>query len=81
MAAGGQATPSGGVAGPPPPQGGQGGQGGVFGPTERPMEDPNQGSDTIAPQLEDAQQTLRILYSQFPHPSIGRLLDPRPDAR
>ncbi len=60
-----QASPA-----PPAPPGG-----GVFGPSERPGEDPNTGLMSRG-QLaaENVDDYLRILYSQFPHPAIARLI-------
>ncbi len=74
MAAGGSAvgSPAGGGGGPAPAP-----AGGAFGPTQRPNESNSQGILTPSqnPAAADPQAVLRILYGQFPHPAIGRLID------
>ena len=50
------------------------GGGGAFGPTQRPSESPSQ-QVTNNPVAQNPQEALRVMYSQFPHPAIKRLLD------
>ena len=73
MAAGGQAAPSMGGGGPaggttaPPID--------VFGPTGRPNEPATQGLERqgmINP--DDPDMMLKLIYDQFPHPSLARLI-------
>ncbi len=68
--AGGAPVPSQASSAPPAPGGG-----GVFGPSERPGEDPNTGMMTRGQAVaEDVDGYLRVLYSQFPHPAIAALI-------
>ena len=47
----------------------------VFGPTERPGEDPSTGGQLRGPMVaQDVEGFLRVLYAQFPHPAIYQLL-------
>ena len=63
---GGGGVPTGGAG---PPAGG-----GAFGPTQRPGESP---SAPVAnnPVAQNPQEALRVMYANFPHPAIKRLLD------
>ena len=56
---------------------GQAGGSRPFGPTQRPNESNSAGVGTPAtnPMVADPQAVLRILYGQFPHPAIRRLID------
>lgn len=49
----------------------------VFGPTQRPGQDPRMGSSALpsTPLARNPQAALRVMYSKFPHPAIQRLLD------
>lgn len=59
-----------------------GGVGGIFGPTERPAESNTMGAiPMVDPTMEDADATLRVLYSRFPHPNIEAMLNKRLDTR
>ncbi len=71
MAAGGPAPPSGGVAEAGAPAGQAGG--GVFGPTTQPGATPAVGTPRQA-MVEDPQMFLRVLYGEYPHPAIAKLL-------
>ncbi len=68
--------------GPPSGGGGQaqgGGPpvGGAFGPTQRPNESNAQGASIQQqnPLASNPQAALRVMYAQFPHPAIKRLID------
>lgn len=51
--------------------------GGIFGPTQRPAEDPLRGLDAEQRALEaDPTEFVRVLYQLYPHPDIARLIDP-----
>lgn len=51
------------------------GMGGVFGPTERPGEDPGTGAGGVGGMVaQDVNGFIQILYSKFPHPAIGSLM-------
>lgn len=75
MAAGGGGAPPSGPAGaagaggsPLPPMD-------VFGPTERPDESVTAGLDTAGlMNPDDPDMMLQLMYEQFPHPSLGRLI-------
>ena len=54
----------------PAPTGG----GGAFGPTQRPNESPS-APVTNNPVAQNPQEALRVMYANFPHPAIKRLLD------
>jgi hypothetical protein len=75
------AGPTAGAASPQPAGGGGGAPRqaptGVFGPTQRPNESNSAGIGTPQgnPMVGDPQAVLRILYGQFPHPAIRRLID------
>ena len=76
MAAGGpgpmgKGRPGGGGAAPPPQQGG------AFGPTQRPNEPNDAGAQgqPMNPVAQNPQAFMRVLYSQFQHPAIERLVD------
>jgi len=50
--------------------------GGAFGPTQRPNEANTAGAgQQMNPVAQNPQAFLRVLYSQFPHPAIERLVD------
>ncbi len=75
---------AGSTAGAPSPQsaglgGGAAGQApaGVFGPTQRPNESNSAGIQGPAgnPLATNPQAVLRVMYAQFPHPAIARLID------
>ena len=74
------APPSATAAPSPRQQGGVGNaQAGVpmFGPTERPNEDPTTGlaDPSSNPIAANPQLALRVIYGKFPHPAIARLID------
>jgi hypothetical protein len=66
------APPSGGGV----PTGGAGPEagGGAFGPSQRPNESPS-APVTNNPAAQNPQEALRVMYANFPHPAIKRLLD------
>jgi len=74
MAGGPPSVPTGtggGNLAPPPAAGG-----GAFGPTQRPNESNMMGAEQpMNPVAQNPQAFLRVLYSQFPHPAIARLVD------
>ena len=72
MAGGGPATPAAGGAMPTPPPAANAG---AFGPTQRPNESNMLGAEQMTPMAQNPQAFLRVLYSQFPHPAIARLVD------
>ena len=76
MAAGGPASPGGPGSPTAAPTTAMGG--GVFGATDRPGEPLAAPSGMANPMAQDPQATLRMLYSVFPHPNIGKLIDKRP---
>ena len=76
MAAGGPQAPGGAGSPTAPPSTPMGG--GVFGATDRPGESIAAPSGMANPMAQDPQATLRMLYSVFPHPNIGKLIDKRP---
>ena len=65
--------PTGGTGAPAPPIAQDGG-GGAFGPTQRPNESPS-APVTNNPVAQNPQEALRVMYANFPHPAIKRLLD------
>ena len=67
--AAGGGVPTGGAG----PGGQPGGGGGVFGPSTQPGATPVTGTPRQA-MVEDPQMFLRVLYGEFPHPAIAKLL-------
>ena len=68
--------PTGGTGAPAPPIAQDGG-GGAFGPTQRPNEPNTAGLSArqINPAAASPQAALRVIYANFPHPAIARLID------
>ena len=70
----GSSAPAGGAGGSPTPGAPSAG---AFGATQRPMESNTAGlsGPTGNPLATNPQAVLRVMYAQFPHPAIARLID------